>query len=113
MDKTTILGPNVKRLLIERCAQLSVERSGDAGGPFGKAVAVAARLAGSQGNSLQSDLTDAFEWVQSAIAAVRSAPDCPWSSDEEIAGEILNRVALRRAPGKRIADRGDGGASNE
>lgn len=96
MNETTTLGPNVKALLSERWSQLMVDRAGHAGGEFGKVSAVAARIAEGNGAKFKSDMREAFEWTKAAIAAVRSAPDCPWKTDEDIAGEIVRRVKLKR-----------------
>lgn len=96
MTDKTPLGPNVKALLAERWSQLTTERAGHAGGEFGKVAAVAARIAEGGGSSLKADMRDAFEWVKAAIATVRSAPNCPWTTDEEIAGEIVKRIKAKR-----------------
>jgi hypothetical protein len=96
MDEKTPLGPNVKALLSERWSQLMVDRAGHAGGEFGKVAAVAARIAEGNGAKLKSDMREAFEWTKAAIAAVRSAPDCKWTTDEEIAGEIVSRIYAKR-----------------
>lgn len=37
----------------------------------------------------------ATEWVNDAIAVVKTAPDNPYGSDEEIAGAILVRFETR------------------
>jgi len=96
MTDTTPMGPNVKALLSERWAQLMTDRAGHAGGEFGKVAAVAARMAENNGANLKSDMREAFEWVKAAIAAVRSAPDCMFTTDEEIAGEIVRRIKEKR-----------------
>ena len=38
---------------------------------------------------------ESTEWVRQALEVVKSAPNNPFSSDEEIAGEILRRVEER------------------
>lgn len=73
-----------------------VDRAGHAGGPFGKTAAVAGRIAEGNGAALKSDMREAFEWTKAAIVAVRSSPDCKWTTDEEIAGEIMRRVKMKR-----------------
>ncbi len=99
MTDRTILGPNVKALLTERWAQLMTDRAGHAGGEFGKVSAIAARIAEGQGQNLKSDMREAFEWVKQVMTMVRSAPDNPWKTDEEIAGEIMRRIKAKRAAG--------------
>jgi hypothetical protein len=94
MDAKTPLGPNVKKLLSERCSQITVERAGRVTGEFGAVCAIASRL--SEHGTLQKDMRDAFEWVKAALAAVRAAPDNKFITDEEIAGEILRLVTTKR-----------------
>lgn len=97
MTDKTPMGPNVKALLGERWAQLMTDRAGHAGGEFGKVAAVAARIAEGDGARLKSDMREAWEWAKAAITAVRSAPDCGWTTDEEIAGEIMRRIKEKRS----------------
>lgn len=97
MDDKTPLGPNVKALLGERWSQLMCDRAGHAGGEFGKVAAVAARIAEGEGRNLKSDMREAFEWTKAALAVVRSAPDNKFTTDEEIAGEILRLIKQKRA----------------
>lgn len=94
-DKTP-LGPNVKALLGERWAQLMVDRAGHADGEFGKAAAVAGRITENGGKTMQADMREAWDWVKAAILAVRSAPDCSWTTDEEIAGQIMQSIKAKR-----------------
>lgn len=88
----TALGPNANKLAIERCAQLMVDRAVLTYGTFGRTAAVAVRIAE---GGLSADMAESVEWTRVAIAAIRSAPDCPWNDDEEIAGEILRRLKSR------------------
>ncbi len=37
--------------------------------------------------------------MNEAIAVVKTAPDNPYGSNEEIAGEILRQIELRKTPG--------------
>jgi hypothetical protein len=96
MDDKTPLGPNVKRLLMERCSQLMVDRAGSAEG--GKVCAVAARLAENNGVNLKADMREAFAWVCEVMRVVRSSPDNPYKTDEEIAGELMRRIDAKRKP---------------
>lgn len=89
---TSTIGPNANKLAIERCAQLMVDRAVLTDGGFGRTAAVAARIAD---GGLGTDMAEAVEWTRVAIAAIRSAPDCTWTDDEEIAGEILRRLKSR------------------
>lgn len=38
----------------------------------------------------------AVTWAADVIAAVRAAPDCPWATDEEIAGALLREIEARK-----------------
>lgn len=86
------LGPNANKLAIERCAQLMVDRAVVADGVFGRTAALAARIAD---GGLSTDMAAAIDWTRTAIATIRSAPDCTWTDDEEIAEEILRRLKSR------------------
>jgi len=46
--------------------------------------------------ALRAGAKAAQEWVREAIAVVRTAPDNPLGSDEEICGELLRRIEARR-----------------
>jgi hypothetical protein len=41
-------------------------------------------------------LREATEWTFAGIDAVRAAPGCTWTTDEEIAGEILRRIGSKK-----------------
>jgi len=41
------------------------------------------------GGGITDAVREAIEWVQAAIAVVKTAPDNPYKTDEEIAGAIL------------------------
>ena len=75
------MGPNEKRMVTCRMAQIMIPPSDGL-------------MDGMK--ALQSDIVgvsrEASAWVKEAIKVVRSAPDCPWKTDEEIAGEILKRM---------------------
>jgi hypothetical protein len=88
------IGPNVKRLIMERMAQIAVP----AGGGMSDALAVL-----TDATRLVATGKEASEWVRQAIAVVKTAPDNPYGEDDEaIAGELLRRVEERRTGGKRL-----------
>ena len=80
-------GPNVKRLICHRTAQLMVPGNGSLGATL-KSLATPGKL--------QSVAREATSWVFEAIDLVKQAPDSPWSDDEEIAAEILSRIDERK-----------------
>lgn len=84
----TLQGPNAKKLAIHKMSLLMVPP----GGGFASAIAALTR----PGNLVEV-AKEATTWTEAAIAAVRSAPDNPFASDEEIAGEILRQIDARRA----------------
>lgn len=86
------IGPNVKRLIIERASQITVERA-EADSDGRKVGGVAARIAD---RSFIHDCVEASKWVESALAAVRAAPGGGSLTDEEIAGRILEGIAERK-----------------
>lgn len=45
---------------------------------------------------IKATAKEATEWVFVAIDAVRSAPNCEWTTDEEIAGEILKKIGKNK-----------------
>ena len=73
-------GPNVKKLICQRMAQLAVPSGGGLSDAIGFLTDKDKLLGGAR---------DATAWVFAAIDAVRAAPGCTWTTDEEIAGEIL------------------------
>lgn len=78
-----MMGPNVRKLVATRTAQLMVPSGGNIGDALnaiisGKTVGLA---------------KEATVWVQAAIAAVKQASDNPYGDDDEaIAGEILRKI---------------------
>lgn len=110
MTTTTAMGPNFKKLFIHHWSNLTVDRAnktpmglaahGDFVDQLGLAVNVAARIAETGGESLKGDAKDALDWVNSALTIVRQAGgNNPWAtaSDEDICGEILRRIEIRRS----------------
>jgi hypothetical protein len=83
-------GPNVKRLITIRMATIAVpEGTGD---PMGHALRTLLSR-----DALTDVARQATEWVQMALYVARTAPDNPWTTDEEIAGEILRRYDERES----------------
>jgi hypothetical protein len=77
-------GPNVKKLIATRIAQLAI--------PAGRGT-LSAGLAFLQDKiRIIQTAKQATADVEMWIAVVRSAPDNEFTTDEEIAGEILQRL---------------------
>jgi hypothetical protein len=88
------MGTNMKRLMVERAAQLAVDRASLMGGDM--MAAMCYRI--SEG-SISRDMRDAKEWALAAVRVVRDASEPnKWckASDEEIAAEILRQVAAAK-----------------
>lgn len=84
-------GPNVKKVIFRRFAMLAVP----VGGGFGSVA---------HGIGVLTDpirrvqlLREATDWTFAAIDAVRAAPGCTWTTDEEIAAEILRRIECKKS----------------
>lgn len=98
MDKNTPLGPNVKRLLIEKSSQIQIEFAKRKYGSAGVGE-LAASLAENNGAVLQSSLREAFEWTKVALDLLRKSPGSEkWPTDEDLAGEIMRQVDARHKP---------------
>lgn len=81
-------GPNVRKLI---CHKFSIDAIPSNGG-----VADGIRVLTSPGK-LQAGIRAATEWVNTAIALVKQAPDNPFGDDDEaIAGEILRQIEERK-----------------
>lgn len=78
-----IQGPNVKKLIIWKVSYDAI--------PNGQGLAAAMGFL-SSAQSIASGIRKATEWVEAVITVVRSAPDNPYKSDEEIAGAILKKI---------------------
>lgn len=84
------LGPNMKKFIAERSAQLTVERGGSDPGD------IAARILD---GGFQQDLREASLWCKKAVEIVRLAAEPnPWKSatEEEICGWILEKLEIRK-----------------
>lgn len=81
------IGPNVKRLIIHKMALIAIPAGS---GRESLHVGVSAL------SNLPPIWAEAAKWVEAAIAAVRTAPDNPYTTDEEIAGAILKGIAERK-----------------
>lgn len=81
------IGPNVKKLIIHKMSLIAIPvGSGDRSLELGiQAI-----------TNMKPVYQEARDWVEAAIALVRVAPDCPYTTDEEIAGAILQGVDNRR-----------------
>lgn len=94
MTQPQKFGPNVRRLISERAAQLQIERAKQRHG-----VADFGALAqGIIDGTFQEALREASTWVTAALTVARQAPGAEkWPTDEDMAGEILRGIAERRA----------------
>ena len=89
MSTETPIGPNVKRLISMRMAMLAIPA-----GTKDPLMAGIHTILDQQKWRLV--VKSAVQWVQEAIAAVRSAPDNSYGDDETIAGEILRRIEITK-----------------
>lgn len=82
-------GPNVKRVIFRRFAMLAV--------PAGSGSSAVTHGIGVLADPVRRTqlLREATEWTFAGIDAVRAAPGCTWTTDEEIATEILRRIENR------------------
>ena len=75
------MGPNEKKLITRKMALIMIPPGGCPLDGF---------------NALTGNLSEiakeAMEWVKSAIAVVKTAPDNPYATNEEIAGAILEKL---------------------
>ena len=88
MNDRRAQGTNVKKLIIRRMAHLAI--------PDGSGFADGIQFLQSP-SRIASTAREATKWVFDAIDAVKSAPNCEWTTDEEIAGEILRQIEERVA----------------
>jgi len=78
---------NVKKLIIWKISHDAIKPGGD---PLVDVVSLFS------GDNLKKCATNATEWVNLAISAVKTAPDNPFGDDDEaIAGEILRRIDIK------------------
>ncbi len=86
---TERIGPNVKRLIVHKMSLLAIPvGSGKDSLPFGlQALTNRGKFA--------SIAAEAGDWVRQAIAVMKTAPDNPYETDEEIAGAILQGIEER------------------
>lgn len=80
-------GPNVKKLIAHKMSILAI--------PPGGGLADGVEFLMSKERVIQA-AKEATAWVEDAIAVVKSAPDNPFKTDEEIADEILRRIEKER-----------------
>lgn len=85
----TKIGPNVKRLIVYRMSLLAIP-VGSGKDSFSRGLeALTSR------GKFSSIAAEASDWVQKAIAVMKTAPDNPYKDDEEIAGAILAGIEAR------------------
>ena len=83
-----VIGPNIRKLICHRMSSIIVPPNGGFKDVF-SAIKTPGRLT--------QVARESTEWVESAVACVKSAPNNPFGDDDEaIAGEILRRVEERR-----------------
>src|SRR6266853_5235617 len=91
LTESTPLGQNVKRLLVERAAQMQIEAAKAKYGACGVGE-IAAMMADGGAGGIQDNMRKAFEWVALALEAARQAPGSEqWPTDEDMAGEIMRQ----------------------
>jgi len=85
-----MIGPNVRRLIAERAAAITCGRALKTGAdPFCATLAEMAKP-----GQMGKDYQEAVSWVKAALAAARRAPGAEqWPTDEDMAGEVLRRLA--------------------
>lgn len=82
-------GPNVQKLITYRTSQQAIP----AGGGLPDAVKFL-----SSASTIADGVRAATEWVEAAIALVKTSPDNPYGDDDEaIAGEILRQIEEKKA----------------
>ena len=84
------MGLNVNKLVIRKFTLLVVPNGG------GLQSALEALIDSEKRIRL---MREAKTWVDEAIRLVRIAPGCKWTTDEEIAGEILRQIDERKKHG--------------
>jgi len=93
------MGPNVKRLLIMRMSVLAVDNAKQSVQPGEDIIgAVVDRILKPGG--MGADAKEAWEWVKTAIATMKAAPDCVQAcgsrEDEDIAAYMVRRAEERK-----------------
>lgn len=83
------LQPNVKKLIIHKMSMLAIPVGS---GKESVALGIQAIM------NVAPIYQQARDWVETAIATVKAAPDCPYTTDEEIAGVILAGLEERNGP---------------
>jgi len=83
------MGPNVKKLITHKMSRDAIPD----GGGFADGLSFL-----SNPERMAKAARAATEWVEHAIAIVKTAPDNPYGDDDEaIAGEILRQIDERKA----------------
>ena len=77
------LTPNVKLLMLRKLSFIAVPR----GGGFEAGLAFLQSK-----ERIAAGFAEAKAWTEQAIALVRTRPDNPYRTDEEIAGAILKKL---------------------
>jgi len=80
-------GPNVKRLIAAKMAAIAIPP----GGGFADGLKFL-----QSADRIKAAAREATDFVTAAIAAVKSSPDNPYRTDEEIAGAILAKIEERK-----------------
>jgi hypothetical protein len=83
-----VMGPNARKLLTIRMAQLAV--------PVGGGFADGAKFF-TDTEHRKKIVAEATDWTKQAIALVKTAPDNPYGDDDEaIAGMVLQKLEERK-----------------
>jgi hypothetical protein len=82
------LTPNVKKLVTRKMSFIAIPRGGTVHDGLNFLT---------HPERITSAAKEATKWVEESINAIKSAPNNPYTSDEEIAGEILHQIELQKA----------------
>ncbi len=82
-------GPNVRKLIAHKMSLLMAPPGTD--NQLGQALKFLI-----EPGKIVAVAREATQWVEAAIAVVRSAPDNPYTTDEEIAGAILEKIEKQK-----------------
>lgn len=83
--------PNIKKLIVHKMSLLMISVDTPAG--QGLATGIAALT---KPGNIGDKAREATAWVEAAIALVKTSPDNPYTSDEEIAGAILKGIEEKK-----------------
>lgn len=81
-----VLGPNMSRLVVARMAIIAIPAgSGNRSFDLGLDALVTP-------GKTAAIYRQAVDWARTTIKTMREMPDCPWSTDEEVAADLLRNL---------------------